>query len=364
MALLLIIAFLPLAASAAEPSPPAVLRRGVNLTNWFRFPADPSPRALRAYIGDPALADLRRAGFTFVRLAVDPGVLARCGLGFDPDRLALLGEAVGRIERQGLAVLVEVHPEHWREERADEERTKLLAAWQAIAPVLRGFDPALTFPEILNEPVFERDPDGWAALQAEVSGVVRAILPHSTLILAGNRWGSVPGLLRLTPLADRRIIYSVHVYDPPAFTTLGAYQRDLDPAVLGRLPFPGGTQDRCMATTAAGDANGATQAAVREYCAADWGPARIAPIIRAAAAWGRAHGVPVLLAEFGARNRPAERARLGWLRAMRQAAEAEGIGWALWGYEDGFGLAIRRPPGLRPALDPGVLDALGLRLPP
>ena len=70
----LVLGLFVLAGASAAPPPErlAVLRRGINLTNWFRFPADRSASALRAYLGDPAIADLRRAGFNFVRLAVDP----------------------------------------------------------------------------------------------------------------------------------------------------------------------------------------------------------------------------------------------------------------------------------------------------
>ena len=42
------------------------------------------------------------------------------------------------------------------------------------------------------------------------------------------------------------------------------------------------------------------------------------------------------------------------------AAEAHGIGWALWGYDDIMGFALPRPIPPAPVLDPAVLRALGL----
>src|SRR5205807_444687 len=143
----------------------AALRRRVNLTNWFRFPANTSAAALRAYIGDAALTDLRTAGFTFVRLAVDPDLLVKADGSVDPARVALLTEAVGRIERQNLAVLVELHSATWQLERSTQDRARLIALWRALAPALGAFDPRLTFPEVLNEPVFTADPAAWEALQ-------------------------------------------------------------------------------------------------------------------------------------------------------------------------------------------------------
>jgi len=77
-------------------------------------------------------------------------------------------------------------------------------------------------------------------------------------------------------------------------------------------------------------------------------------------AWGARHGVAVIAGEFGARDRLNKPARLAWLRAVREACEAERIGWALWGYDDSFGLSVPRPPGEKPSLNPDVLRALGL----
>src|SRR5215211_5431947 len=88
--------------SAVRAAPPedrvATLRRGINITGWFRYPISRSPDALRRYISDEAMRALARAGFTWVRLAVDPALLE------DSAALPLLREAVQRLRRSGLAV--------------------------------------------------------------------------------------------------------------------------------------------------------------------------------------------------------------------------------------------------------------------
>jgi aryl-phospho-beta-D-glucosidase BglC (GH1 family) len=352
-----------LLAFAAHAAPDAdriaSLRRGVNLTNWFRFPADSAPAALRAYIGDAALADVKAAGFTFVRLAVDPDVLTASNGAVDPARIALLTSAVGRIERQGLATVVELHPAAWHLEQSAQDRARLIALWRTLAPALRGFDARLTFPEVLNEPVFTADPAAWEALQKSVVAIIRAALPASTIIVSGNDWSSIDGLLRLHPLADRNVIYSFHFYEPTLLTTLGEFQTGLDAGALAKLPFPVADLQSCEAIPA----NAATQGAIRYYCAGRWDASRLQSRIALAADWGRRNGVPVVAGEFGARNQLNAPARLAWLQTVRQACEADGIGWALWGYEDSFGLAVHRPPGDRPRLDAVVLGALGLHPP-
>src|SRR5580698_5373133 len=99
------------------------LGHGINITGWFRFPPSRDPAALDAYLSDLALADLRRAGFDFVRLAVDPDVVAA------PAAEAVLIRSITRIERQGLSVVISPHPNAWR---LETEWQRLLAFWRRL----------------------------------------------------------------------------------------------------------------------------------------------------------------------------------------------------------------------------------------
>lgn len=330
------------AALAAAGAP--ALRRGVNITNWFRYPASSDPAALARYLSDAALAGLRAAGFDFVRLAVDPDLVAV--------RPALL-PALRRIQAAGLSVIVCPHPRDWRLE-GDPRPLRLF--WRGLAPRLRGLDPARLAVEVVNEPVFPGNPAGWAALQHIVLADLRAVLPAVTVVLTGADWGSIGGLLALTPEADPCVVYSVHFYDPSELTSLAAWLPGADRAAFARLPFPVSDAAACRAV----GGNKASAGTVAAYCASGWDAARVRAAVARAGAWGRAHRVRVIAGEFGAStdlNRPA---RLAWLAAARQAFAAEGIGWALWGYDDSMGFAVPRPPPERPVLDPGVLAALGL----
>ncbi|MDR3531010.1 MAG: cellulase family glycosylhydrolase, partial [Rhodopila sp.] len=338
---------------ACASPPPGALTRGINVTAWFRFPASRDPAALAAYLSDQALADLHTAGFDFVRLAVDPAIVET------PAQRAVLITAIRRIQLQGLAVVVSPHPHDWHLE-TDRDRVRVF--WRTLAPALRSLDPARTVPEVLNEPVFPGDPAGWAALQHLVLADIRQALPNATIVLTGQDWGSIGGLLALTPEDDRNVLYSFHLYDPAELTSLAAYRPDIDRAALARLPFPVHDRSSCEAT-ADGAADPATRDLMRYYCASGWNAARPAAIVGRAAAWARQHDVHLLAGEFGATADLNAPARLAWLKIVRDAFETEGIGWALWGYDDVMGLAVRRPPGARPRLDPGVLAAIGLTTP-
>ena len=341
------------AAPPAAPSPAVVLTRGINITGWFRFPPSRDPAALATYLSDQALADLRGAGFDFVRLAVDPEVVDGAA------QRAVLIAAIRRIQRQGLAVVVSPHPQDWRLETDPADRERLHAFWKTLAFALRPLDPARTVPEVLNEPVFPHDPAAWAALQGLLLAEIRQALPQATVVLTGQDWGSIGGLLALAPADDPNVVYSFHFYDPAELTSLAAYRPGLDRAALAGLPFPVEDRSSCELTADAA-ADAATQGLMQYYCGFGWDAARIAATIDRAAAWARLHHVHLLAGEFGASAALNPTARLAWLKTVREALAERDIGWALWGYDDIMGLDVSRPPSRRPRLDPAVLTALGM----
>jgi endoglucanase len=362
LALLLLLAAAPAHAgtppSAASGGPPvtrlALLRRGISFTNWFRFPFRQDAAYLSLYLAPAALREIAGWGFTFARLAVQPHLLERADGGLDPARVALLIRAVREIERAGLAVVIDIQPNDWPLDRSAAARARLLRLWHDLAPHLAVLDPERTFPELLNEPVFP-DTATWESLQGKLLREVRVVLPRSTIILTGADWGSLDGLLRLTPVADRDVVYSFHFYEPAVLTSLAAFEPGLDRRALARLPFPVSAPGCAAAADVSTQER--TRAVIRFYCAGGWDAAMITKRIDEAAAWGQAHGVPVLMGEFGASDALDPSARRAWLAAVRGAAEADGIGWALWGYEDPMGLGI---PRARTGPDPAILRALGL----
>lgn len=362
---LLLILALPCFAPPCRAMPPpdraAVLQRGVNITGWFRYPASRDPAVLRGWLSDAAMADLQRAGFTFVRLAVDPAIID------GPAMRGVLVEQVKRLQRHGLAVIVSPHPMGWNLDTNAADRDRLVAFWRDLAPALRGLSAGLTFPEVLNEPVFHDDPTAWWSLQIALHGAIRAALPDDTIVLTGQDWGSIAGLLALTPdpedpNADANVVYSFHFYDPSELTSLAAWHPGLDREALARLPFP--EADRAACQQAAGSArDAATRDIMVFYCATGWDSARVRARLLDAVSWSRRYGVALLAGEFGASAALNPAARLAWLRLVRETCAANGVFWALWGYDDIMGLGVRRPPENRPALDRSVLAALGLPVP-
>ena len=337
-------------AAAARPSPEriAALQRGINITHWFRFPPSVSPAALTNYLSDRDLERLRRSGFTFLRIPVEPQI-ARAA----PDALI---RAIRRIQRQGLAVVITLAPQTWHLEDNEADSNALIAFWQNIAPRLASLPPDRTFPEILNEPVFPNDPAQWNTLQHRALAVIRDALPNDTIILTGNDWSSAKALLSLPPLADPNVAYTFHFYDPVELTSLAAWNPRVDHAALTGLPFPISNPASC--TAALSGTNNETAGTWRFYCASRWDQAAIAATFQKLADWAQQNDAFILLGEFGATDRLNAASRLAWLAAVHTAAAEAHFGWALWGYDDVMGFDCR-PSAACP--NSAVLQALSLR---
>jgi hypothetical protein len=84
-------------------------------------------------------------------------------------------------------------------------------------------------------------------------------------------------------------------------------------------------------------------------------------LIDEAAAWGQTNHVPLICNEFGVYRRVTDPvSRNTWIRDVRTALEADGVGWAMWDYHGGFGVVDRKD-GTPVQPDPATVEALGLK---
>jgi endoglucanase len=255
--------------------------------------------------------------------------------------------------------MVNFHPRSWHESFTPVEQWQLQELWGALAQRLRPLSPDLTFPEVLNEPIYPEGVAPWEELQKKVLARIRAELPRETVIVTSNHWSAIDSLPALHPLPDRNLVYTFHIYEPMVLTALGDFDHTLDRSALRHLPFPVMGPNSCAAAESA-TMQKHTIDAIRFYCSEHWDSAKIQGLIDQAAEWGRRNHVPLVCGEFGASDGLPPATRFAWISAVRRALEERGIGWALWGYDDSMGFHAH-PYGSPPApLNPGLLHALGL----
>lgn len=361
--------------------------RGINMDQWVTWPSPerwnddealfPFPEWRRG-VGVEELAELRAAGFDFIRMPVDPvPFIAQHSAGQRDRLIREVGEAVDLALDAGLKVIVDLHlipggtelPYMSRVLDAPEDFAAYRDFAAEMAGSLAGRDPARVALELMNEPGTPCDAAGnagWSDLQRDLHAAARAAAPDLTLVLTGGCDGNAEGLVALDPaeIDDDNVIWTFHSYRPFILTHQGAlWAGDLIRYVTG-LPYPPHEADPLDldARLAIVSARIRTQAPMlRRAGMISWVEEQVKAIrteeglrdmlrepFELVADWAESHGLPphaILLGEFGMIRqeygnsfvmRPAHRA--AYYRDVVEIAEEFGFPWAMWSHGGAFGI--------------------------
>jgi len=369
--------FLPaqsISTSSAQPtsSVPASriarLRRGINASEWFAQVYDQrgyTKDHFQSWTTSEDIALIKSIGFDHVRLSVNPQPMMA---NHRPDEitadyLGYLDAAIKMILDQGLAVVIDLHPESDFKARLAKDDSfvqEFSDFWRALARHYSSWDAERVFFEILNEPEFP-DPYRWYGVQAKLAAAIREGAPQQTIIAAGARWSDDDELVFIEPLRDPNVIYNFHFYDPHIFTHQGATWGTYFWHWVKGLHYPSSPES--AAKTAAGVPDAVDRLAVIRYGQDHWDAVRIDAEVTQVAEWARQRGVPVVCNEFGVYRTYADpHDREAWIHDVRSALERHGMGWAMWDYSGSFGLVSKKDG--RIMVDDMTVRALGMNRPP
>ena len=340
------------------------LKRGINASQWFAQSRDYSAARTDRYTDAADITLIAKLGFDNVRLSVDAAPLEQYPRGEDglnAEFLSRLDKAVDTMLADGLEVQIDLHPEDAYKQQlrtSNDAVDRLVMLWQRLAGHYATRDPERVFFEIMNEPE-ANDPYRWAGIQARVAAAIRQAAPKNTIIATGPNYSDIPDLLTQHPLSDGNVIYNFHFYDPHTFTHQGAGWGTPWWIYTHGLPYP--ADESSMAGLVKEVPDAANRFQLEEYWLDRWDAHRIRLMIDEAAAWGRENNVPLICNEFGAfREHTDPQSRMNWIRDVRTALEADGIGWAMWDYRGNFGV-VWTDDGQPARVDEEVVEALGLR---
>jgi len=298
---LALLAVMLLCGAARADELPA-LRRGINVLGYDGIWNGEVDNPFRMNDFDR----IRAAGFDHVRINFfglrhmdATGKLGRTAL-------AALDKAIDGAIARGLVVVLD---QHQNEECVTTPllcKDKLVAFWKQVSTRYAGTRPALLY-EILNEPGGVMTHEQWNDALADALAEIRAHDRERPVVVAALNVGGPVAVTQLRlPPDDRRLIVTVHYYEPMRFTHQSA-------------PWsPDYAKFRNVAWGAA-DSRAAVEA--------DFAPA---------AAWARENGRPMWLGEFGVYDKAPPLSRAAWTRHVARAAEKSGWGWAFWEFDHEF----------------------------
>ena len=354
----------PQPASSVSASRLARLRRGVNASGWFAQVYDKNgytKEHFQNWTTAEDIALIKSMGFDHVWLSVNPQPMM---MNHRPDEipaeyLGYLDSAVKMILEQGLAVVIDLHPESEFKARLAKDDgfvQEFSDFWRALAWHYSTWDAERVFFEILNEPELS-DRYRWYGVQAKLAAAIREGAPQHTIIATGARWSSDDELVFLEPLRDSNVIYNFHFYEPTIFTHQGATWGSYFWHWVKGVHYPSSPESAAKA--AAGMPDAVDRLAVIRYGQDHWDASRIDTEITQVAEWARQRGVPVVCNEFGVyRDYTEPQDREAWIHDVRTALERHGMGWTMWDYSGNFGVVKKKDE--RSVPDEVILRALGL----
>ena len=213
------------------------------VTRDFAFP--PFPEPANALTRDE-LQTLRRIGFDFVRLAVDPGPFLQFQ-GRRRDALDdILLDCVTRILKARLSVVVDFHPSDLHPDYTARGLTagldtplyqSYLQMLERTARLLDRLHSDKVAIELMNEP--PRRPDVWQPMLEAAYAATRRGSTNLLVVLEGGQEASAAALLAVRTAVfaqDPAVLFSFHYYDPYQFTHQGASWNDA--RYLADVPYP------------------------------------------------------------------------------------------------------------------------------
>lgn len=239
---------------------------------------------------------------------------------------------------------------------AYDELPRLIAIWQQVATRYRHTNPNEVFFELYNEPHAMAD-STWKHCAIALIKAVRKIVPYHTLIVGGEDWNNIDGLLKMGRLNDPNIIYTFHFYEPFLFTHQGAPWAGKEATSNIRIPFP---FDSATMPPINPLSKGTYGEKNYETYSTKSSEAWLSSQIKQAADFSHTYHVPVFCGEWGSFDKyPDSTSRFRYTATIHHILVKYKLPFAYWEWDGSFSLFNGTP---SPSdLPEGMLKAFGLR---
>jgi endoglucanase len=334
----------------ADNARPFTFRRGVNISHWLSQNTDELTYGA-GWFSERDVQWIAAHGFDHIRLPVDGRLVVRADGSLDESKLAPVDQSIRWARSSGLGLILDMHflPgadfNNGGEGRVFEDaalQEKVADFWARLARRYAGEGPWLRF-EILNEPVAPQNAQ-LNVFNRRMLAAIRASNPTRIVYLSSNRWSIVQTIDDVEVPADPNLAITVHFYEPMVFT----HQQASWAGFNDKMPpvhFPGKLPD--------------VSAGVNGPTSGDLTPGReltVAEIEKAfahVAEWAAVHapGREIYLGEFGVYVSADAQSKRNWIAAVRGIVERRGWSWAIWDYNDSFGVRLPHDGGTTPIYD-------------
>jgi endoglucanase len=339
--LVLVVAFLAGSLPAAEPA--FTFKRGVNISHWLSQNEGKHTYAA-PWFGEKDVAWIAAQGFDHIRLPVDVRSCLAADGSLDDSKLRPIADTISWAKSRGLAVVLDAHflpgadfnsvggDSRVYTDSALQEKTA--GVWRELAKHFAAEGPWLRF-EILNEPVAAENKQ-LNPFMHRMLAAIRESNPTRIVYVTSNKWSSFRTVPDVELPDDKNIALTIHYYEPLVFTHQRAPWVGFD-QTLPPVTFPGTVPDVT--------GHMLPNRHMQLHAGDPLTPAQIDEAFAKVSTWLASHAptIEVYVGEFGVYNAADADSTRHWIATVRSNAESRGWGWAVWDYNDSFG--VRKPDG-------------------
>jgi len=335
-----------LATARAGTETAFTFKKGVNISHWLSQNEGALSYAA-PWFGEPDVEWIARQGFDHIRLPVDFRLCFAADGSLEQDKVRPIEDTIRWARARGLGVVLDAHflPGADFNQVGGDDRAYTDPAlqetgarcWRLMARHFAGEGPYLRF-EILNEPVARENRD-LNPFMHRMLAAIRESNPTRIVYVTSNKWSMFQTVPDVVLPDDPNVALTIHFYEPLIFT----HQRASWVGFTDSLPpvsFPGVVPDL----------TGHTLPSFNHKEIHPGAPVTIEEIQKRFAdvsGWLAVHApkIEVYVGEFGVYKAAEADSKRRWIATVRTESESRGWGWAVWDYNDSFGVRDRNGSG-------------------
>jgi len=200
---------------------------------------------------------------------------------------------------------------------------KFIAVWERIARRYRN-SKAIWGYDLANEPIEREaaeDRMDWEELATNAAKAIRAIDPDRAIILEPAGGFSPSGLLRFKPIDVPNVVYSVHMYQPSAFTHQGTLEQRAKQPWVKKYVYPGEVEGKL------------------------WDKAALEAALKPAIDFQKRYGKHIFIGEFSAVRWAPDNSAYRYLQDLIEIFEEHEWDWTYFIFRTGWnGMSVEHGP--------------------
>ncbi len=325
-------------ASACAAAPAYSFKKGVNISHWLSQNEPQQPYAA-PWFDEEDITWIAAQGFDHIRYPVDGREWLLPDGTLDEAKIAPFVRALAWTKAHGLGAILDMHflPGASFDPGSEQNtvftdlklQEKVADFWARVARRFVNEGDYLRF-ELLNEPVAEKN-DELNGFNRRMLAAIRESNPVRMVYITSNRWSAFSNVGDIEVPADPNVALTLHFYEPMLFTHQRAPWVKF-PANMPAVRFPGALPDLAPYLPAK---HYALKPAGYELTVR-----QIDEAFDKVAAWAakNAPGREIHIGEFGVYIAADAASKRNWIAAVSGNAARRGWGWAVWDYQDSFGV--------------------------